>query len=196
MTAPKLRLVLTQQQLDAQRHAAAYGDANALGIKWYRNFPGDNLSVSRGWPSATLGLYHALRELQWDRGALPADSDEMRRLLGRGSPREWREAWPLLQPHFPVEADNTRRNVALARERYSAIGIRWQQLDAINMRYHEDWYRGKSADLYVAVVATAERTGVGTDEPSGEPTSTSTSRSKKADDRERGDYRGNYGGDY
>jgi len=157
-----LRLVPTPAQLEAQRHAAANAGAQVLGLKWYRQYPGDNLSVSRGWAAAALGLYHSLRDLQWDCAALPAEPEDIRR-LGGFQTRDWRSAWPALAEHFPLCADGRRRNAALAKQRHEAIGKRWQQIDAINIRHHgHSWYRGKTADDYL--------TGVRTDVPSDELT--------------------------
>ncbi|MBS0366712.1 MAG: hypothetical protein JSR67_12905 [Proteobacteria bacterium] len=152
-----LRVIPTVQQIHAQHHAARYANSSVLGIAWFKQYPGDNLRISRGWPTVALGAYHAVRDLQWDRGCLPLAPDEIRRLLGMAL-RDWRIAWPLLQEHFPADSDKFRRNPALAKQRYEAIGKRWQQLDAINLRHRpNDWYRGKAADAYRTVVATGVR---------------------------------------
>lgn len=145
---PQLPVVATRQ-LEAQRHAAAYAGAQVLGLKWYRNYPGDNLSTARGWPAVALAAYHALRDVQWDLASLPKDQEELRRVSGFQT-REWRIAWPLVEVHFPLETDSRRRNQALAKQRYDAVGRRWQQVDAINMRHHsqDGAYVGASADTY------------------------------------------------
>lgn len=97
-----------------------------------------------------LGAYHALRDLQWDCAALPAEPEDIRRIAAV-QPREWRVAWPLLCSHFPIDSDGRRRNQQLAAQRYEAVGKRWQQIDAINLRHHRDdgAYLGATADAYL-----------------------------------------------
>lgn len=164
---PRLRLVQTAAQLEAQRHAANNASAQMLGLVWYRQYPATTLSIARGWPMAVLGVYHALHDLQWDCASLPADPDDIRR-MGNIQPREWRVAWPLLGPYFPIDVDGRRRNPQLSVQRYDAVGKRWQQIDAINTRHHPDTaYPGASADTYLRAytgVATSEDTGVRSDE--------------------------------
>jgi hypothetical protein len=143
------RFVPTTEQLKAQRHAADYAPAKVLGLAWYKQYPGDNLCASRGWSAAVVGVYHILRDIQWDCGSLPVESEDIRRLAGI-QPRDWRAAWPLVQSHFPIDHDGRRRNPELANQRHESIGQRWQKVDASNTRHHEGWYRGKSADLYLA----------------------------------------------
>ena len=147
MSIASLRFTPTAKQLQAQRHASHYGNSMTLGIPWYRQFTGTNLRASRGWSAAALGVYHALRDAQWDRGYLPPDPEEIRHLTGF-HPREWQAAWPLVREHFPIAEDGSRRNREMAEERYESIGLRWQQIDASRSRF-AGWYRGKSADNYL-----------------------------------------------
>ena len=160
---PRLRLAQTAGQFEAQRHAANNASAQVLGLVWYRQYPGTTLSIARGWPMATLGVYHALHDLQWDCSGLPAEPDDIRR-MANVPPREWRVAWPLVSPYFPIDADGRRRNPQLAVQRYDAVGARWQHIDAVNIRHHPDTaYPGASADTYLRActdVATSEATGV------------------------------------
>jgi len=164
---PRLRLAQTLAQQEAQIHAANNAAAQVLGgLSWYKQYPGDTLSAVRGWPMAALGLYHALHDLQWDCAALPADPEEIRRVAAI-QPRDWRTAWPLVSPYFPVDVDGRRRNPKLAAQRYDAVGKRWQNIDAINIRHHPDqWYVGASADAYfkqVTGVVTSVSMGVRSD---------------------------------
>ena|SRR5579859_2710609 len=159
---PKLRLAWSATQLKAQQHAANYAGAQVLGLQWYKTYPSNTLAASRGWSMAALGVYHALLDLQWDCASLPAEPENIRRLSSI-QPREWRASWPLLYQHFPLDSDGRRRNPQLAEQRYEAVGKRWQQLDAINIRHH-DAYVGASADEYsksVTPVTTPVRTDGG-----------------------------------
>ena len=158
----RLRLAQTADQIEAQRHAANNANARVLGLVWYRQYPGDTLSIARGWPMVVLGAYHTLRDLQWDSAALPAEPNDIRRLAGI-QPRQWRLAWPLLGLHFPIDADGRRRNPQLAEQRYEAVGQRWQKIDAINVLHHPDTaYLGAAADAYLKDVRSPEPTPVRT----------------------------------
>lgn len=80
--------------------------------------PADFLSATRGWPLVARGAYRELLDAQWDRGALPEKPDACRLLIG-ATPKEWRTAWPFVEPKFPV-VDGVRRNPELEATRAEA----------------------------------------------------------------------------
>lgn len=158
-----MRLVDSAAHVEARRHAATTASAQVLGLSWYRHYPGSMLSTARGWSMATLGVFHALFDLQWDAASIPADPEDIRRLAAIQT-REWRGAWPLVEAHFPIDKDGRRRNPGLAEQRLEAVGRRWQQIDAINSRHHgSDGAFIPSAETYLRRV-TDVHTGVSSDE--------------------------------
>ena len=154
MSQRKERHTPTADQLHAQHHAAKYAAARALGLSWFRHHPGDMLSLSRGWPVVAVGLFHVLRDCQWDMGSLPGDANELRRLVHVDA-RDWRSAWPIIASHFPLDSsDDCRRNPWLASERFDSLARHWQQTDAALIR-HGTGYAGATADAYARALADA-----------------------------------------
>jgi hypothetical protein len=70
------------------------------------------------------GCYRELLDAQWDLGSLPAESRELRQLIG-ATAAEWRVSWdPFVAQKFPIGADGRRRNPRLEQHRLRAEGIR------------------------------------------------------------------------
>lgn len=76
-------------------------------------------------PPEVEGTYIRLLARQWLAVSLPANPTQLR-LLTKLTPPQWKKAWPLLEPHFPlVDNGAARRNPTLAavhaeREAYLA----------------------------------------------------------------------------
>jgi hypothetical protein len=64
-------------------------------------------------PPEVEGTYIRLLSRQWVAGELP-ESPATLRLLTKLSPAQWKRAWPLLEPHFPIFEQGGRRNTTLA----------------------------------------------------------------------------------
>jgi hypothetical protein len=62
---------------------------------------------------ARLSLIELL-DHQWMHGALPADREQLRRLIVGCTKAQWSVAWPDLEPLLPLCADGQRRNAELA----------------------------------------------------------------------------------
>jgi uncharacterized protein YdaU (DUF1376 family) len=86
-------------------------------VKWYFR---DFASSTQGWPAGAVGAYYRLLGAQWDQGALPAGSAELRSLSGATS-AEWRKAWPLIEPKLPIGPDGRRRNLRMEEDRDVAL---------------------------------------------------------------------------
>jgi uncharacterized protein YdaU (DUF1376 family) len=90
-------------------------------MPWY---PRDFACATRGWPLAARAIYRELLDAQWDAGGsnpgtLPADERVLRQVAG-ATPGEWRSAWPLVSPKFPL-VDGGRRNERLEEHRQAAM---------------------------------------------------------------------------
>jgi uncharacterized protein YdaU (DUF1376 family) len=91
-------------------------------MPWY---PRDFASSTRGWPLVARGVYRELLDSQWDLGGvthggiLPEDEDALRMLAGATAP-EWRIAWPLVEPKFPLVTGG-RQNSRLEAHRRAAV---------------------------------------------------------------------------
>lgn len=106
--------------------SASTSDSDANGARkalhylpWYT---GDFMSATRGWSVTARGVYRELLDAQWDRGALPADGAELKRLIG-ATTAEWRCWATYVENKFPVCADGLRRNARLEQHRQKSIGI-------------------------------------------------------------------------
>src|SRR5690242_15879636 len=88
-------------------------------LHWYPWMPGDFLRISRGWPLVARAVYRELLDAQWDVVRLPKSDEELRRIV-RASPREWAKAWPLVEPHFPLDGEH-RQNFQLEIQRGDAV---------------------------------------------------------------------------
>jgi len=94
-------------------------------MPWY---PRDFASATHGWPLIARGAYRELLDSQWDMGSLSADQLDLRALVGC-TPAEWRIAWPLIEPKFPIDADGRRRNPRLESHRAKALQTLLRQRD-------------------------------------------------------------------
>jgi uncharacterized protein YdaU (DUF1376 family) len=90
-------------------------------LAWYSWFTGDWLAQTRGWSVTARGVARELLDAQWDRGCLPVDPEELRRLIS-ATRREWELAWSVVEPLFPVGAEG-RQNLRLEEEREKAIAF-------------------------------------------------------------------------
>jgi hypothetical protein len=82
---------------------------------------GDFLAETLGWPWDAVAGFHALRLAQWAMGALPADPNQLRKLVG-ASHAQWRIAWRYLEPKFPLVGKG-RRNSDVEDERRRALDL-------------------------------------------------------------------------
>src|SRR5215475_11830593 len=85
-------------------------------------FTGDFMTATRGWSVTARGVYRELLDAQWDRGALPADPNELRRLIG-ATPTEWRAWSQHVEAKFPLGDDGQRRNARLEQHRQHALQV-------------------------------------------------------------------------
>jgi uncharacterized protein YdaU (DUF1376 family) len=90
-------------------------------LAWYPWFTGDWLAQTRGWCVTARGVARELLDVQWDRGCLPADPEELRTLIS-ASRREWEIAWPVIESLFPAGPAG-RQNRALEEEREKAMAL-------------------------------------------------------------------------
>jgi len=94
-------------------------------LPWY---PSDFASSTRTWPLVARGAYRELLDAQWEVGAglepgvLPADPRQLRALV-RATPAEWRVAWPLVEPKFPILPTGGRQNRRLEEHRQVALEL-------------------------------------------------------------------------
>jgi len=84
-------------------------EATGRDLPWFRCWWKDEMAMSDGWPLNAKGLFHELLSLQWRRGSLPANPEEIRKLLSV-KPALWRATWAFVHPLFPVCDDGCRRN--------------------------------------------------------------------------------------
>jgi hypothetical protein len=96
--------------------------ANDPVLSWYPWNPSRFHSETLGWPFRAKGVYRELKDLQWQMKGLPSGAQRLRELVGAGA-GDWREAWPLLEPLFPVWADGLRRNHYLEEVRAHAKDV-------------------------------------------------------------------------
>jgi uncharacterized protein YdaU (DUF1376 family) len=88
-------------------------------------FPRDFASSTLLWPLSARGAFRELLDLQWNLssttqpGTLPDDPEALRAAI-RASKAEWRIAWPLIEPKFPL-IDGGRRNARLEQHRQEAV---------------------------------------------------------------------------
>ena len=92
-------------------------------MPWY---PRDFSSSTRGWSVTARGVYRELLDYQWDMGSLPVDPAQLR-LLICATAAEWRKAWPLVAPKFPLGDDGRRRNGRLEVHRRRAVNLQERQ---------------------------------------------------------------------
>jgi hypothetical protein len=130
---PLARAPGAEPSMSAEAHISANGvDPSELSgdrvpqmakMPWY---PRDFASATRGWPLIAKGAYRELLDAQWDMGSLPADPPQLC-AIATATPKEWRIAWPLIEPKLPVGSDNRRRNARLEDHRRRAIKMLEQQ---------------------------------------------------------------------
>jgi uncharacterized protein YdaU (DUF1376 family) len=88
-------------------------------------FPRDFASATVLWPLVARGAYRELLDLQWNlssvsqAGILPDDPEALRSAI-RASLTEWKIAWPLIEPKFPL-VDGGRLNARLEQHRQEAV---------------------------------------------------------------------------
>lgn len=84
-------------------------------------FPRDFLSATRGWTITEKGVYRELLDAQWELGALPADPEELRRLIG-ATDKEWAVGWKRCAAKFgPIDAG--LRNERLEQHRSKSLDL-------------------------------------------------------------------------
>jgi uncharacterized protein YdaU (DUF1376 family) len=89
-------------------------------LPWY---PARFMSATRGWSVTARGIYRELLDCQWEMGSLPPTPAELQQLIG-ATAAEWK-CWPsLVEPKFPLDTDNRRRNPTLEQHRAKSLGIR------------------------------------------------------------------------
>lgn len=89
-------------------------------LPWY---PARFMSATRGWSITARGVYRELLDCQWEMGSLPPTPAELQQLIG-ATVAEWR-CWPtLVEPKFPLDPDNKRRNPTLEEHRKASLSIR------------------------------------------------------------------------
>lgn len=126
----------------------------------------DFLTSTIGWTAEERGHYLTLLMIQWDRGSLPAETNDLERL----SPGVC-QCWSILAGKFPVCEDGTRRNAKLEEHRVRCVEIREKRSQAAKSAASGRWSGDASR------IANASHThGKRTAKPC-HPTSTSTSTS-------------------
>jgi uncharacterized protein YdaU (DUF1376 family) len=126
----------------------------------------DFLTSTIGWTAEERGHYLTLLMIQWDRGSLPAEANDLERL----SPGVC-ECWSILAGKFPVCEDGTRRNAKLEEHRCRCVEIREKRSQAAKSAASGRW-SGDASRTANASQTHSKRTANGC-----HPTSTSTSTS-------------------
>jgi uncharacterized protein YdaU (DUF1376 family) len=126
----------------------------------------DFLTSTIGWTAEERGHYLTLLMIQWDRGFLPAESNDLERL----SPGVF-QCWSMLAGKFPVCEDGTRRNAKLEEHRCRCVEIREKRSQAAKSAASGRW-SGDASRIANASQTHSKGTANGC-----HPTSTSTSTS-------------------
>jgi uncharacterized protein YdaU (DUF1376 family) len=126
----------------------------------------DFLTSTIGWTAEERGHYLTLLMIQWDRGSLPAETNDLERL----SPGVC-ECWSVLAGKFPVCDDGTRRNAKLEEHRTRCVEIREKRSQAAKSAASGRWSSDASR------IANAQQTHSKRIANGCHPTSTSTSTS-------------------
>ena len=126
----------------------------------------DFLTSTIGWTAEERGHYIVLLMLQWDRGSLPAEANELERLSPGVS-----QCWSILAGKFPVCEDGTRQNAKLEEHRRRCVEIREKRSQAAKSAASGRWAGDASR------IANASQTHGKRIAKSCHPTSTSTSTS-------------------
>ncbi len=126
----------------------------------------DFLTSTIGWTAEERGHYLTLLMIQWDRGFLPAETNDLERL----SPGVC-QCWPVLAGKFPVCDDGTRRNAKLEEHRTRCVEIREKRSQAARSAASGRWAGDASR------IANASQTHSNGTANACHPTSTSTSTS-------------------
>ena len=124
----------------------------------------DFLTSTIGWTAEERGHYLTLLMIQWDRGSLPAEANDLERL----SPGVC-QCWSILAGKFPVCEDGTRRNAKLEEHRVRCVEIREKRSQAAKSAASGRW-AGDASRIANASQTHSKRTA----KPC-HPTSTSTS---------------------
>ena len=126
----------------------------------------DFLTSTIGWTAEERGHYLTLLMIQWDRGSLPAEANDLERL----SPGVC-QCWSILAGKFPVCDDGTRRNAKLEEHRVRCVEIREKRSQAAKSAASGRWSGDASR------IANASQTHSKRIAKPCHPTSTSTSTS-------------------
>jgi uncharacterized protein YdaU (DUF1376 family) len=124
----------------------------------------DFLTSTIGWTAEERGHYLTLLMIQWDRGSLPAEANDLERL----SPGV-RQCWSVIAGKFPVCEDGTRRNAKLEEHRCRCVEIREKRSQAAKSAASGRW-SGDASRIANASQTHSKRIANGC-----HPTSTSTS---------------------
>lgn len=124
----------------------------------------DFLTSTIGWTAEERGHYLTLLMLQWDRGSLPAEINDLERL----SPGVC-QCWSILAGKFPVCEDGTRQNAKLEEHRRRCVEIREKRSQAAKSAASGRWAGDASR------IANASQTHIKRTAKPCHPTSTSTS---------------------
>lgn len=90
-------------------------------------------------PPEVEGTYIRLLARQWLSVSLPADPKLMQKLT-KLTPAQWRKAWPLLEPHFPlVDEGAARRNPTLAAVHEAREAFRTQSAERGRVGAEKRW---------------------------------------------------------
>jgi uncharacterized protein YdaU (DUF1376 family) len=100
-------------------------------------FYSDFFTSVTGWPLNAQGAYLRLLAMQWDRGTLPVDPDDLRALAGARA-AEWRGIWSRLEPKFPLNGAG-RSNPRLERERDKATSLSERRRDGARKTNAQRW---------------------------------------------------------
>jgi len=132
----------------------------------------DFLTSTIGWTAEERGHYLTLLMLQWDRGSLPAEAND----LERPSPGVC-QCWSILAGKFPVCEDGTRRNAKLEEHRCRCVEIREKRSQAGRSAASGRWSGDASR------IANAQQTHSKRIAKPCHPTSTSTSTSPNGEEK-------------
>lgn len=96
--------------------------AKRAALPWYPWNPSRFRDETLGWPLRAKGILRELYDLAWCLGCLPPGPQRLRELV-QANAADWRDAWPRIEPLFPIGTDGQRRSAWIEETRARATKI-------------------------------------------------------------------------
>lgn len=105
-------------------------------MKWYKRYPADFVVKTLHLSLAERGAYSALLDRYYAEGEpLPADVDELVRIVNARGVAERRAVERVAAEFFPVNGDGTRHNKRADEEIDKAAAVSQKRSEAAKVRY-------------------------------------------------------------